>query len=1434
MLYINRYQLIKNLGKNMLNKKIILMLTLILVSLLAVSAVSAADNATSGIVSVDETTDEVISDNGGIDNAVIVEDNSTAKVDFDLLDGEGYEIVNNTIYFNLTDLNTFYKSDDYYIFDYSDGNNTKELSSKYSNTYEYCYNLNLTNNSDYNYTFYGHRYSSGNYNAQPWSFGQYSNSNLVLQGSFKTDDYGNIVDFNHNQHLKLVLSNYNNTCTVESMSNPYMSEFNLNGEDYGLSIGKKFIIGINVIEPTYFSKKVFNVIVHGKDVEDDVPEVPNIINVTLGYDDVTIEIDVLENAIRTDKNTIHIDYSNVAKDWSYQEYIFDYNDNYAKSANNDKYSFNLALSPNTKYDYEFLGRTFVAGYDYYRPWVWDSGYQRSVMFNGTFETDDNGYICNLTHNQHYKFVFRINGQIDLYGGDVKSFDLNNKYTTQKGRLLKGSNLITLSVLSMKYNFNVFRPYTMYNGDSPIGSFSDLKDRMSTGLSEFILDCDYVYNPNTDSNFQDGIKIETYKTISIDGNGHTIDGNGQSKVFQFNSPVILKNITFTNFNLSKYNDYGVIYWSGTSGTLEDCKFINILVNNSYGAIRSSSTSLKINNCYFDYNYAKDSLFYLYSGSIIITNCTFNNNTNVLSIGSSLKTSEISNCLFINNNGITIKHSGVEGMITNCTFINNSNNEGGAISIRGKGNILFNSLFINNTASDRGGAISWSGAEGIMNNCTFINNSASNSSGAVSWTGGYGTIDNCIFINNTPSSRFSDTSRVFKRQLSLNSSNYVFNYKQMEPIFIIIHNLADNRQVEAPITFKLNNGIKTKNISSYAVNDVVCLFDEISDLDVGNWTVDVIFEGDDNYYSCNTTFIVTINPTVANLIFADKINTTYRKQTNLSVIVFDCNNLKINEGTVDFFDGENQIGEAIVSNGIATLTYVPYTVGEHVITAFYHSDNYVGNSNSSQLYVNKSNPLIKINFDDPIEGSDLIVNVDIEGATGKVIINGDEFRLVDGKASKSISNIVVGKLPIDVVYFGDDNYLNATNSTKITVKPKQNPNLDVVVNDIKVGQTATISVFINENVTGKVTVNDNEIPIISGKGNYTINGLSEGNYKYIVKFEGDKYFNESNKTVSLKVSEVVLPDQMVEIIAEDIDLYYSTTYGYIVSVVNQYGNPVVDAEELKVVYDDGQEEIGEYDDDGIFLFNQDTIGNRNATILLIDSYYRANPVTINVKISKSPVKITAKAYYSNTKQYSILKAVLKDTDGEPIDEGKVKFNINGKSYYVNVKNGVATKKIKLTKAKTYTYSATYIENGHYKKSKTSSSKIYVYSSSKKGRTFNIKGYKFTLTQNQYNKLINAKNTGKTVRYTIKTNKKVTQTISYDYKKFKTIKAIAYAYISYGGNEPRGQREYHNMYSIFIETKYTAYTTKGKLILTQKASTINGLKNAKVTDMSHFSMM
>ena len=54
--------------KNMFNKKIILILTIFIVSLFAISAVSAVDNATSDVISVEETTDDVVSVEIVIDN----------------------------------------------------------------------------------------------------------------------------------------------------------------------------------------------------------------------------------------------------------------------------------------------------------------------------------------------------------------------------------------------------------------------------------------------------------------------------------------------------------------------------------------------------------------------------------------------------------------------------------------------------------------------------------------------------------------------------------------------------------------------------------------------------------------------------------------------------------------------------------------------------------------------------------------------------------------------------------------------------------------------------------------------------------------------------------------------------------------------------------------------------------------------------------------------------------------------------------------------------------------------------------------------------------------------------------------------------------------------------------------------------------------------
>lgn len=97
---------------------------------------------------------------------------------------------------------------------------------------------------------------------------------------------------------------------------------------------------------------------------------------------------------------------------------------------------------------------------------------------------------------------------------------------------------------------------------------------------------------------------------------------------------------------------------------------------------------------------------------------------------------------------------------------------------------------------------------------------------------------------------------------------------------------------------------------------------------------------------------------------------------------------------------------------------------------------------------------------------------------------------------------------------------------------------------------------------------------------------------------------------------------------------------------------------------------------------------------------------LSIVKTTTKVTAKKATAYKGYKVTLKAVLSKTkDGKKVNEGKVKFKINGKTYTVKVKNGVATKKIKLTKVKTYKYTAQFLGNENIKKCKVASGKAVV---------------------------------------------------------------------------------------------------------------------------------
>lgn len=509
---------------------------------------------------------------------------------------------------------------------------------------------------------------------------------------------------------------------------------------------------------------------------------------------------------------------------------------------------------------------------------------------------------------------------------------------------------------------------------------------------------------------------------------------------------------------------------------------------------------------------------------------------------------------------------------------------------------------------------------------------------------------------------------------------------------------------------------------------------------------------------------------------------------------------------------------------------------------------------------------------------IKNLEVGNHTVEISTSGDV------KATPLIVNLTITKVDINIkIDEFKEEYGTNKNVTILVTNKKDGVPVPKIILHLIMPQIESKDFYFQTNLFGQSTI--------------SVKDLDSGTYDIIVKSNDT---NVNSAVISSKI--IILPDyedyddyedyedydddydkEKIKIIVKNIDFYYSTTYSYIVSLADENGDPVDDVDELKVVYSDGDEEIGEFDENGNYLFSMDKIANRKATFYLTDYYYKANPVTINVKISKSPVKISTKAYYSNIKQYTVLKATVKDSDSESIREGRVQFKINNQTYNVTVNNGVAVKKIKLTNAKTYTYTATYLENDHYKKSKISENKAYVYSSTKNARTFNIKGYKFTLTQYQYNNLINAKNTGKKVIFKVMTNKKIKQTIqkiSYSYK-WKYVKTVDLAYahkITYYNSNYKyytikkhwvNDGVYYQTCKLYkkVEVKKVSYKTlnsrvharigyalngqsghdkywleimtdnggvvKGKLHWNVKSSTLPGLKTAKPIDRKNFVM-
>ena len=379
----------------------------------------------------------------------------------------------------------------------------------------------------------------------------------------------------------------------------------------------------------------------------------------------------------------------------------------------------------------------------------NSGNYRNIyIYSGSFTLEDNKFLDTIIILYNYEFE---------YGSDF----------TVNGTLDAGVN-VAIDGLTFKLNDTAVHTYTLYVGLDQQFSFTVGGTDLAPG--------NYNITATTDANNNEytltGSSIFTVKEQLGDFNiiQNLINAARENSVVD-----LTRNYTFTvgkdkNLVGGIVVDKAGLTIDGHGHSIDglglarifqvivdDVTLRNITLVNSIaatliwyhydaGAVYFSGSG-SVANCNFTNNKLYDSYstgIAVYMGSGSVTNCNFTNNTARVGNGAAVSLSgsgSVENCNFINNGGRlygAVLMSG-SGSVTNCNFTNNYGAHLGAVYI-GSGSVE-NCNFINNTAGRSYGAVYFYG-NGTVTNCNFTNNSG----GAVYFYGN-GTVTNCNFTNNT---------------------------------------------------------------------------------------------------------------------------------------------------------------------------------------------------------------------------------------------------------------------------------------------------------------------------------------------------------------------------------------------------------------------------------------------------------------------------------------------------------------------------------------------------------------------------------------------------------------------------------------------------------------------------------------------------------------
>ena len=468
--------------------------------------------------------------------------------------------------------------------------------------------------------------------------------------------------------------------------------------------------------------------------------------------------------------------------------------------------------------------------------------------------------------------------------------------------------------------------------------------------------------------------------------------------------------------------------------------------------------------------------------------------------------------------------------------------------------------------------------------------------------------------------------------------------------------------------------------------------VKDLTAGYHTVGVKYGGDDKYNDVVVDGFVIVDKAqpVLGVVIAD---VNYGNEFAIEATLTGVNSTPLNGNVIVTVNGKFYVVN--VTDGKGTLTGVKLAAGTYGFTAVWAgNDNYAAVDENGDFKVNKLNSTVAVNADDIKVGENATVIVNVSSdATGDVIITVDgkdyTVAIVDGKAVKTIADLKANNYTVTVKYDGDNNYNPNQNTTKFTVSKISDYNMNITVpGDVKVGEDAVIIVNIPKDASGNVTVSVGKdvynAVISNGSAKVVVSGLGAGVYNVSATFADDKYAqNKANATVV--VSKVT--DYNMNVSVPEFKEGVNST----ISV-----DLPKDATGTVTVEIDGKKYTANVTN-GTAKVNIPALsaGNHNITTTYsgdakYDSMTKKGNITVipNVNLDVNDVVMF---YHDGTR----LVAKLTDSQGKPIVNATIYFNINGVDYAKSTDdNGTASMGLNLD-SNVYAVTVTYNGSDIYSK-------------------------------------------------------------------------------------------------------------------------------------------